>query len=204
MGFFDKRKENRELNKQDRASRREAAEAAFAVKQTWLDKAEEMSAQYAGVIHAASSVSPAEARRTAQRVQRIAASRISGRAVIISARECREGMAGVGIQLELELDLTSGPGAPRRLTVRQDVLGGADSYPAGLEVPVKFDPENTDDAMIWATPQDGDEGRGRASDELSGADRVSHLEALAQLKQRGVLSEEQFLHAKSRLLADEW
>ncbi|MGA8337792.1 MAG: hypothetical protein WB761_23865 [Solirubrobacteraceae bacterium] len=112
MGFFDKRKENRELNKQDRASRREAAAAAAEVKQTWLDKADEMSVQYAGVIHAASSVNPAEAQRTAQRVQRIAASSISGRAAIISARERREGMAGVGVELELELDLTSGPGRP--------------------------------------------------------------------------------------------
>lgn len=112
VGFFDKRKENRELNKQDRASRREAAAAAAEVKQTWLDKADEMSVQYAGVIHAASSVNPAEAQRTAQRVQRIAASSISGRAAIISARERREGMAGVGVELELELDLTSGPGRP--------------------------------------------------------------------------------------------
>lgn len=202
MGFFDRRKENRELGKQDRASQREAADAAFAARQTWLEKASELSAQYAGAIRAAGSVDLAEVQRTAQRAQRIAASDLSGKATVVSARERGQGMAGVGVVLELELDLTSGPGAPRRLTIRQDVMGGADSYPPGLEVPVKFDPQNTDDAMIWADPQDVDAQGGAAAAHLSGADRASHLDALDQLKQRGLLSEEQFQQAKSRLLAD--
>ncbi len=202
MGFFKKHKENRELNEQDREARRDAAAAAFEAKDAWTSKASELSAQYADVIRAASSVDIGEMQRTAQRMQRISSHGIPGKAVVTSARELGQGMAGVGVAIELELELTDGPGAPRQLTIRQDVMGGADSYPAGLELPIKLDPEDHSDAMIWADVQPTDPAA-PAQGGAPSADRVAHLDALTQLRERGDLSEEQFEQAKARLLANE-
>ena len=63
-------------------------------------------------------------------------------------------------------------------------------------MPVKFDPQNIDDAMIWADRLPDLDAQGGTAAHLSGADRASHLDALDQLKQRGLLSEEQFQQAK--------
>jgi hypothetical protein len=136
---------------------------------------------------------------TAERVRRIAIEGVDGTATVISARECGEGMSGVGVTLELELNLVSGPGAPRALTVRQDVMGGVESYPPGLGLPIKVDPQNHDDAMIWADVQPAATD---AAAQVPGTDRISRLESLAKLRDQGVLSEERFQELKSRLLAD--
>jgi Short C-terminal domain len=201
VGFFKNHKENRELNEEDREARRDAAGAALEARDVWREKAGELSAQYAGAIQAASSVDINEMQRTAQRVQRISTQGIPGKATVVSAREIGQGMAGVGATVEFELDLISGPRAPRRLTIRQDVMGGADSYPAGVELPVKVDPDDDDDAMIWADVQSA--GSATTGPDAAGIDRVGHLEALAQLRERGALSDEQFQQAKARLLSTE-
>jgi hypothetical protein len=203
VGFFKKHKENRELGKEDRKARREEAAAALEAKDLWQAKASELSAQYADVIRAANSVDMGDMQRTAQRMQRISAHGIPGEAVVVSAREAGPGMAGVGVAIELALELTRGPGAPRQLTIRQDVMGGADSYPPGLELPVKLDPEDHTDAMIWADVQPDDATTARAQGAATGADHVAHLDALTKLRERGALSEDQFQEAKARLLSNE-
>lgn len=197
MGFFDKRRDQRELNKQDRASRREAAAAGFALRDQWLREADRLAAQYSGASDAAGAVSIGQMQETAARMQRITSRGVAGRATVISTRERGEGMGGVGVSLELELDLISGPGAPRKLTVRQDVMGGAPTYPPGLEVPLKIDPENPDDALIW---MDVDPEPPRTAPAVSAADAAAHLDALSQLRDRGQLSEREFEDAKARLL----
>jgi hypothetical protein len=196
VGFFDRRKEKHELNEQDRVSRREAKAVGLELRQTWLAKADDLTTQYAGAIQAASSVSISDMQKTAERVRRIAIEGVDGTATVISARECGEGMSGVGVTLELELSLVSGPGAPRALTVRQDVMGGVESYPPGLEVPIKVDPQNHDDAMIWS---DVRSAATDAAPQVPGIDHISRLESLTKLRDQGVLSEERFQELKSLL-----
>jgi Short C-terminal domain len=140
-----------------------------------------------------------EMQRTAERVQRITSQGVDGKATVISARELGEGMGGVGVAVELQLNLISGPGAPRTLTIRQDVMGGADSYTPGLELPLKVDPQHPDDAMIWA---DVDPATRNAAAAASGVDRTAHLDALAQLRDRGQLSEQEFQEAKARIVGE--
>ncbi len=197
MGLFDRHKEKRELNKQERVSRREMQAAGSELQQTWLEKADQLQAEYAGAIQAAASVDAGELQRTAERMRRITTDGVAGRATVISARACGAGMGGVGVAVELELNLTEGPGAPRALTVRQDVMGGPESYPAGLEVPVKIDPDSPDDALVWADAEVAADG---GAQQLSAEDRTTRLEALAALREQGVLSDEQFKDLKSRLL----
>jgi Short C-terminal domain len=197
MGFFDKLKDKRELDKQDRASQREATAAGFALRDQWLGEADKLAAQYSGAIEAAGSVSIADLQKTAARMQRITSQGVDGKATVISARELGEGMGGVGVSVELDLDLITGPGAPRKLTIRQDVMGGAATYTPGLEVTLKIDPENPQDALIWA---DVDQDTRRAATAASGLDPTAHLDALSQLHDRGQLSDEQFEQAKARLL----
>jgi hypothetical protein len=203
VSLFDKRKENRRLNKQDREARREAAADALEIKRGWSQKATDLSAQYADAIQAASTVDIRELQRTAERFQRISSHGVPGKAVVVSARAVSEGVAGVGVTLELKLDLITGPSAPRRMTIRQDVMGSVESYPAGLELPVRLDPDDHGDAIIWADAQPDDAAIPGARGYNPGTDRLTHLEAIAQLRARGVLSEEQLRQAKARLLADE-
>ena len=199
MGLFDRQKEKRELNRQDRASRKEAGAAAREVRDTWLQKADELAQTHSAAIEAAASVDIEQVQRTAERMRRITAEGVQGRATVISARACGQGMGGVGTAIELDLDLTEGPGAPRVLRIRQDVLGGPETYPAGLEVPVKVDPGSPDDAMVWS--DSGSSGEAGAS-ALSPDDRTSRLEAIANLRDQGVITEQQFQQFKSQLLAD--
>lgn len=197
MGLFDKRKERHELNKQDRASQREAGTAARDIKQTWLGKADELAAQHAGAIQAAQSVDMGELQRTAERVQRLATHGLDATARVISARACGTGMGGVGIALELRMQLIAGAGAPRELTVRQDVMGDADSYPAGLELPLKVDPQNHDDAIIWADIEPPTSAAAAA--QLTPEDRDSRLAGLERLRDDGALSAEQFEQYRAQL-----
>jgi hypothetical protein len=38
-------------------------------------------------------------------------------------------------------------------------MGGAATFPPGLEVPLKIDPEHPDDAMIWSDVDPGEHRR---------------------------------------------
>jgi hypothetical protein len=197
MGFFDRRKEKKELNAQDRASQREATAAAFALRDTWLGEADKLAAQYSGAISAARSVDPGEMQRTAERLQRITGRGVAGRGTVISARELGEGMGGVGVSMEVQLNLVSGPGAPRPLTIRQDVMGGVDAYPAGLELPVKIDPDNPDDALIWSDVDAATKASAAPAVEEAKNAQIATLE---QLRDGGQLTDQQFEDAKARIL----
>jgi hypothetical protein len=196
VGLFDRAKERRELNREDRVSRREARAAADDIKQTWLARADELASQHAGAIQAARAVDLGELQRTAERVQRLTANGLDATARVISARACGEGLAGVGTAIEFRVQLLAGAGAPRELTIRQDMMGDSDSYPAGLEVPVKVDPQNLDDAMIWAQTESA---ANVSADRLTAEDCDVRLEGLARLRDAGVLSEEQFERYRSQL-----
>lgn len=197
MGFFQKRKEQHELNKQDRQSGRELQAAGLDLRDKWLGEADKLASQYSQAISAANSVSPADMQKTAERLNRITRQGVEGAGTVVSARELGEGMGGVGISVELQLNLKSGPGAPRPLTIRQDMMTGADSYPAGLELPLKIDPQNPDDALVWA---DVDAATKEAAAPAAAEARNTQVAALEQLRDAGQLSAEQFEQAKARIL----
>jgi hypothetical protein len=197
MGFFDKRKEKKELDAQDRESQREAKEAGFALRDKWMGEADKLASQYSGAIAAAGSVDVGEMQRVAARQQRISRDGIAGRGTVVSARELGEGMGGVGISMEVQLNLVSGPGAPRPLTIRQDVMAGADAYPAGLDLPVKIDPENPDDALIWADVDA--ETKAAAAPAVADA-KNAQIAALEQMRDAGQLTDQQFEDTKARIL----
>jgi hypothetical protein len=194
MGFFQKRKEQHQLNKQDRQSQRELQEAGLELRDKWLGESDKLASQYSQAISAASTVSVGEMQKAAERLNRISRQGVDGRGTVVSARELGEGMGGVGISMELQLSLVSGPGAPRPLTIRQDMMTGPDSYPVGLELPVKIDPQNPDDALVWADVDPA------AAAPAAAEARQTQIAALEQLRDAGQLSPQQFEDAKARIL----
>jgi hypothetical protein len=77
------------------------------------------------------------------------------------------------------------------------MMTGVDSYPAGLELPVKIDPQNPDDALVWA---DVDPAAKQAAAPAAAEARKTQIANLEQLRDAGQLSPEQFEQAKARIL----
>jgi hypothetical protein len=197
MGFFQKRKEQHELNKQDRESQRELQAAGLDLRDKWRGEADKLASQYSQAISAAGTVSVGEMQKTAERLNRVSRHGVDARGTVVSARQLGEGMGGVGIAMELQLTLMSGPGAPRPLTIRQDMMAGVDSYPPGLELPLKIDPQNPDDALVWADVDPA------ANADAATAARTTQIAALERLRDAGQLSPDQFEQAKARILGAE-
>ena len=148
--------------------------------------------QYAGAIQAAQTMDVGAQMAIAQRQNHLVANGVAGTASVISVRELGPGVSGNGsMTMEFQLTLTSGPGAPRPITVRQDLMGSASVYQPGQELQLKVDPNNPDDAMLWAAAPTGSDIR------------MAKLEQLAAMHQAGAFSDEDFAAKKAAILAEE-
>jgi hypothetical protein len=182
MGFFKNLKS-------DRADRNEVKNAGLAAFASARAQADEMQAQHGDVLKAARGMDMNAAMANAQRLQHIKQNGLEGTATLVSATDGGPANGGFGTEIVLELNLTSGPGAPRSLTIRQVRAPGVE-YTPGLETQVKIDPDNLDDAILWAAIPTGEDAR------------LAKLEQLAAIHASGALTDEQFAALKAKTLAD--
>lgn len=177
--------------KSDRADVKEIKDSAMSAFATANAEAAQLATQYAGVIQTAQSMDIGAQLAIGQRIQHLTANGIDGTATLMATRDLGPGLSGNGTSMEFDLTLTSGPGAPRPITIRQDMMGAAAAYMPGQEMVVKVDPNNPTDAMLWATPPTGSDAR------------LAKLEQLAALHQAGAITDEDFAAKKAAVLAED-
>jgi hypothetical protein len=154
--------------------------------------AAQMQEQYGGAIEAAQTADLGAQVAIAQRLNHLVANGVAGTASVVSVSELGPGVSGNGsVAMEFALMLTDGPGAPRPITVRQDMLGSASAYQPGQQLQVKVDPNNPDDAMLWGDAPTGSEAR------------MAKLEQLAAMHEAGAFTDEEFAARKAAVLAEE-
>ncbi len=116
-------------------------------------------------------------------------------------------MGGVSVSLKLMVEPPSG--ATYTATADQ-VLPDAvvQTLAGGQRVTVKVAPDDPQCLMLWNTPHaaggaDPDTGRPLASagPEAPGDDRITRLEQLAELRDAGVLTDDEFQAQKAKILA---
>jgi hypothetical protein len=184
MGLFKNIKADHDAVKDLRKSSLGAAKDMTAM-------AAQMSEQYAGAIAASQSMDLTAVAAMGQRINHLMANGVDGTATLVSVRELGPGIAGNGTAMEFALTVTDGPGAPRPLTVHQDMMGSAAAYQPGQQLQVKIDPNNPDDAMLGATPPGGSDTR------------IMKLEQLAAMHKAGAFTDEEFAQKKAAVLAEE-
>jgi hypothetical protein len=180
---------NFKSDRQDAKTLKKAGRGAF---KDMNALAAQMQEQYSGAIQAAQSTDIGAQMAIAQRLNHLVANGVAGTASVVSARELGPGVSGNGsMAMEVQLTLDSGPGAPRPITVRQDMMGSASAYQPGQQLQVKVDPNNPDDAMLWADAPTGSEAR------------MAKLEQLAAMHKAGAFTDEEFAAKKATILAED-
>jgi hypothetical protein len=153
--------------------------------------AAELAKTHAGTIAQAQSMNLGEQMAIAQRMQHIIRDGLPGKGNIVTVAAQGPGKSGNGTAVEIELSLTSGPGAPRNLTIHTDVMVDVATMTPGSELQVKIDPLNLDDAILWADLPTGPDAR------------IAKLEQLAAMHATGVLPDDRFEQMKAAILAEE-
>jgi hypothetical protein len=154
-------------------------------------QAAQMQEQYGGTIRAAQAMDLGAQMAIAQRLNNLVANGVAGIASVVSVHEIGPGVSGNGsVEMEFQLTQTDGPGAPRPITVRQDLMGSASAYQAGQQLQLRIDPNNPDDAMLWADAPTGSEAR------------MAKLEQLAAMHKAGAFTDEEFAAKKAAILEE--
>jgi hypothetical protein len=146
----------------------------------------------------------------AAKLQRIQANPADGTGTITAARNVGPGSNGMGVTMEFDISVTAGPGAPRGVTVRQEMMGDVGYYQPGLELALRMNAADPSEAMIWGMP-DATPAAPPASgmpppgtppgSPPGGGDTLARLEQLGQLRDAGAISPEEFEAQKTRILA---
>ena len=185
MGFFKDRKS-------DHADAKTLKTAGLGAVSDMKAMAAQLQEQYAGVIHAAQTLDHNAQATIGQRVNHLMANGIESTAVLNAVRDLGPSVAIPGCtSMEFDLTLTDGPGAPRNLTVRQDLGGSVAAYAPGQQITVMVDPNNPDDAMLGAKASGGSDTR------------IMKLEQLATMHKAGAFTDEEFATKKAAVLAEE-
>ena len=152
MGFFDKKIQQAQEN----AMQQSAAAQQGAMQQGGMggyDPMEAMrqagmdpNAALAGAM--ANPGNPAELMAERDRIQRLNASGVPGRATVVSAQDIGTSAGGVGIDTQLQLQVTEGPGAGGTINVKQSMVGDPGWYQAGQSVALKINPDNPQEALV--------------------------------------------------------
>jgi hypothetical protein len=184
MGFFKDRKSDHADAKTLKTAGRGAVNDMKAM-------AAQLQEQYAGAIHSAQTMDLGAQVAIGQRTNHLMANGVESTATVNAVRDLGASVVPGCTSIEFDLLLTDGPGAPRNITVRQDLGGTTAGYAPGQQVTVMVDPNNPDDAMIGA----------RAP---AGADtRIAKLEQLAAMHDAGAFTDEEFAAKKAAVLAEE-
>lgn len=142
----------------------------------------------------------------AAKLQRIQANPVDGTGTITAARAVGPGSNGMGVTMEFDISVTAGPGAPRSVTVRQEMIGDLGYYQPGLELKLRMNAADPSEAMIWGVPDATPAaGPGPAvpppGAAPGGNDTIARLEQLGQLRDAGAISPQEFEAQKTRILA---
>lgn len=139
-----------------------------------------------------------------QLVQRIQTNGVDGKGVVADVRSLGATVSGMGEKLELAVNVTAGPGAPRTVTITQDVMGDVTTHAPGTEVPLRINANDPDEAMIWVTVPGGIPAAGTvpapATAPAAGTDTIARLEKLGALRDSGAITAEEFAQQKARIL----
>ena len=141
----------------------------------------------------------------AQMVQRIQLNGVAAHGTVMSARSLGATMSGIGQKLELQVQLTDGPGAGRTVTITQDLMGDASTYPPGSPIAVRVNGANPDEAMVWASeasavPPSATAPPAAPLRTAPADDTIARLEQLGQLRDSGAISPAEFEQQKARIL----
>jgi hypothetical protein len=186
VGFFDKN----------------AAEDAMKAQQAAMQQAAAAYPGMQGAMAGMGNVDMAEMMAYRDRTTRINANGVEGAATILAVRNLGPGTAGVGTKMEFDLSVTAGPGSPRNITIKQEMMGDQSAYTPGSGLTIKINPENPDEALVWGgAPAAGAATAAPASAQpASGGDTVAQLEKLGKLHDSGALTDEEFAQQKARIL----
>ena len=135
MGFFNK-------NAPDNEAAQKAQQAAM----------QQAATAYPGMQNAMAgmgNVDMAEMMAYRDRTTRINANGVEGTATILAVRNVAPGTAVVGTKMEFDMSVTAGPGSPRNITIKQEMMGDPAAYTAGSALTIKINPENPDEALVW-------------------------------------------------------
>jgi hypothetical protein len=187
MGWFKNAKSDHEDAKAVR-------QAAFGALSEATSAMTQIQATYGDQIKAAESMMAhtdlAKTMAMGQRVNFLVHNGIPATSTVVSAQSLGPGESGNGTSVEFQLNLTSGPGAPRQVTIRQDMMG--DPAAPGAELPVLISPNDPNDVMIGSKPPTGGEDV-----------KMMRLEQLARMKATGALPDERFEAMKAKILAED-
>jgi hypothetical protein len=206
MGLFDK-------HKADRAADENMVKAAF-------DMKHQLQAQAAATQTPAIKQAMAQAKHMdmgamqeyAQKIQRINANGADGTGMLTDVRNLGPGMNTVSARMHFQVSVTSGPGAPRSITIEQEMMGDLSGYLPGAAVSLKVNTQNPDEAMMLgpagaaptmptavpsAVPTAGPMS---AAAPAGSDDTIARLEKLAQLRDSGAITPDEFAAQKARIL----
>jgi hypothetical protein len=141
----------------------------------------------------------------AAKMQRITANGADGIGTIVATRTVGPGSGAMGTTLDFDVSVTGGPGAPRAVTIRQEMMGDLSGYQPGAEVTLRINAANPDEALIWGTPNSEAASQAGVAAQTSSAappdDAISRLEHLGRLRDSGAISPQEFEENKARILA---
>jgi hypothetical protein len=189
MGLFKRAK----IAKEDFGAATGLTVTALGAVHDSLKQAKDMTAQHAGLIDEMSHVDMAAASAQATRRMHIQQNGVEGTGTLVSARQTdHPAVMPDNVVNEIVVNLTTGPGAPRQLTIYADAFpDSASQYIPGSEQVVKIDPANPDDAIMWAHMPTGLDAK------------LPALEQLAAMKATGALPDATFEAMKAKLMAQE-
>jgi hypothetical protein len=200
MGLFKK-------NASDKAAEANMVAHAMQARSAALDQVAEMAPMAQAAADMMRGMNMPEMAAYAAKMQRISANGADGIGTIVATRTVGPGSSGMGTTLDFDVSVTGGPGAPRSVTIRQEMMGDLSAYQPGAEVTLRINAANCDEALIWgapggtATSEAGAAALGSASSSSSGDDRIARLEHLGRLRDSGAISPQEFEENKARILA---
>jgi hypothetical protein len=194
MGIFDR-------HKADRAADRGMVKAAFEMKHELQAQAAAMQTPaIQEAMKQARHLDPAALMAYSQKIQRINANGADGAGTLTSANNLGPGMNGVSARMHFEIQVISGPGAPRSITIEQEMMGDLAGYQPGAQVSLKINTQNPDEAMMLGPTASTPHVTPMASVPPTGDDTIARLEKLAQLRDSGAITPDEFAAQKARIL----
>ena len=156
MGFFDKKIQQAQENAMQQAGAQQQAamqQSGFGGGAGGYDPMEAMrqagmdpNAALAGAMANPGNVQDQIAYR--DRIQKLNASGVEGIGTVTAVRESGASAGGVGIETEVDVAVSSGPGAPSNITVKQSMVGDPGWYQPGSNVKLKIDPDDPSSALL--------------------------------------------------------
>jgi hypothetical protein len=197
MGLFKK-------NDSDKAAEANMVAHAMQARSAALDQVAEMAPMAQAAADMMRGINIPEMAAYAAKMQRITSNGADGIGTIVATRTVGPGSGGMGTTLDFDVSVTRGPGAPRSVTIRQEMMGDLSMYQPGAEVTLRINAANPDEALIWGAPggaATSDAGAAALTSASSGDDAIARLEHLGRLRDSGAISRQEFEENKARILA---